>query len=53
MYLSPNGNQVIKLEAAPLSRDWSGWIAVRPLPPARQPGQNIPPGMPPVPPRED
>jgi len=52
LYVSKNGNQVIKLEAIPVSRDFSGWISVRPItpsPPSLPPGRKVSPGMPPAP----
>lgn len=53
IFVSSHGNQVIKLEAVPLSRDWSGWVSVKPCAPALPPGRHQPRGMPPPPPLPD
>jgi hypothetical protein len=53
LYVSEHGKQVIKMEALPTTRNWSGWLAVRPIAPALPPGRRQPPGMPPAPPAED
>jgi hypothetical protein len=50
IFVSPHGNQVIKLEAVPLSRDWSGWVSVKPCAPALPEGRRTSRGMPPSPP---
>jgi hypothetical protein len=53
IFVSSHGNQVIKLEAVPLSRDWSGWVSVKPCAPALPDGRRQPRGMPPPPPATD
>ncbi len=55
VYESPRGNLVLKLEAVPVSRDWSGWAALKPCyQPAEErplpPGRKVSAGMPPAPP---
>lgn len=34
IFRSSKGNQVLKLDAWPLSRDFSGWVALKPCGPA-------------------
>ena len=49
VFRSSKGNQVLKLDALPLSRDWSGWIALKPCGPELPPSRRASPGMPPAP----
>jgi hypothetical protein len=53
IFVSSHGNQVMKLEAVPLSRDWSGWVSIKPVAPALPPGRHQPRGMPPPAPLPD
>ena len=50
IFRSKAGNLVVKLEAVPITKDWSGWLAAEPCAPALPPGRRQPPGMPPPPP---
>lgn len=50
LFESSRGNQVLKLDALPVARDWSGWIALRPCAPTLPPGRRASPGMPAAPP---
>lgn len=50
IFISSKGSQVLKIDALPLSREWSGWLAIRPCAPALMPkGRSASPGMPPAP----
>lgn len=49
VFESSQGRLVLKLEALPVSRDWSGWVSLKPCAPALPPGRRMPPGMPAAP----
>ena len=49
IFESVNGRLVMKLDCVPTSRDWSGWVALRPCAPALPAGRQVSPGMPPAP----
>lgn len=63
VFRSTKGNQVMKLDAWPLSSDFSGWLAIKPCAgtedppepcaPALPAGRRVSPGMPPAPAPED
>jgi hypothetical protein len=46
VFQSSKGNQVLKLDALPLARDWSGWVALKPCAPVLPPGRKVSRGMP-------
>lgn len=49
IYESSNGRLVMRLDAVPTQRDWSGWAALHPVGKPLPPGRRLPPGMPPAP----
>ena len=49
IFRSKAGNLVLKLDAVPITRDWSGWLAAEPCAPTLPPGRRVPPGFPPAP----
>lgn len=49
IFESTNGRLVMKLECLPTSKDWSGWISLRPCASALPPMRRVSPGMPPAP----
>jgi hypothetical protein len=49
VFESSRGNLVLKLDAVPVSAEWSGWVALKPCAPALPPGRRMPPGMPAAP----
>lgn len=53
IFLSKGGRMVVKVDAIPLTKEWSGWLAVEPCAPALPPGRRVSPGMPPPPPQSD
>lgn len=50
IFRSKAGNLVVKMDAIPITKDWSGWLAAEPCAPAMPPGRKVSPGMPPAPP---
>ncbi|MEO5915331.1 MAG: hypothetical protein ABIS50_13945 [Luteolibacter sp.] len=53
IFRSKAGNLVVKLDAVPITKEWSGWLAADQCAPAPlPPGRRQPRGMPPPPPPE-
>jgi hypothetical protein len=48
IYESNGGKLVLRIDAIPVSPDWSGWMSLKPLAPELPPGRRNPPGMPPA-----
>lgn len=53
IYESAKGRLVLRLDAVPTMRDWSGWAALHPVGQALPPGRKLPPGFPAAPPPVD
>ena len=53
VFESSAGRLVMKLDAVPTSRDWSGWLSLKSCVQPSAPGRRLPPGFPPAPPAED
>lgn len=49
IFRSAAGNLVVKMDAVPITKDWSGYLAAEPCAPALPPGRRCSPGMPPPP----
>jgi hypothetical protein len=50
IFRSKAGRLVVKIDAFPITKDFSGWLATEPVTPAMPPGRRVSPGMPPAPP---
>lgn len=53
IYESSNGRLVMRLDAVPTQRDWSGWAALHPEGEQLPPGRRLPRGFPAAPPPDD
>lgn len=53
IYESTGGKMVLRLDAIPVAKDYSGWMQLRPCSPELPPGRKLPPGMPPAPEPDD
>ena len=49
IFQSSSGALVIKIEALPCTKDFTGWLSTAPVAPALPPGRRVPPGFPPAP----
>ncbi len=49
IYESSGGKLVLRIDAIPVSPDWSGWMQLKPCFPELPPGRRASPGMPPAP----
>lgn len=53
IFESNRGRLVLKLDAVPVSSEWSGWVSLHPVAASLPPGRKASPGMPPAPPPID
>jgi len=49
VFESAKGVQVMRIDAIPVSPDWSGWLRMKSCLPELPPGRRTSPGMPPAP----
>lgn len=49
IFRSKAGNLVVKIDAFPITKNFSGWLATEPCAPSLPPGRRVPPGFPPAP----
>lgn len=49
IFESNRGHLVLKLDAVPVSAQWSGWVSLKPCFPELPPGRKVSPGMPGMP----
>ena len=52
VFESNRGRLVLKIDAVPVSAEWSGWVSLKPCAPALPPDRQASPGMPPAPPEQ-
>jgi hypothetical protein len=52
IYESTHGKLVMRIDAIPVSPDWSGWMQLKPCFPELPPGRKVSPGMPAAPEEE-
>lgn len=53
IFQSSSGALVVKIEALPCTRDFTGWLSTVPVAPALPPGRRVPKGFPMGPPAND